>query len=78
MQPSVMLSQRHQEPLLLTVAEAVELTRISRTKFYELVKSGEVPSVSIDRSRRIPLDGLKDWIKGQTQGASLRMATGSF
>ena len=42
--------------LLLTVPEAAEALAISRSKLYELLASGEVASIRIDGSRRIPLD----------------------
>jgi excisionase family DNA binding protein len=53
--------------LLVRVEEAARLCDISRSRMYELVATGEVPSVSIGRSRRIPVDGLRDWIEAQTR-----------
>ncbi len=52
--------------LLVKVEEAARLCRISRSRMYELMATGEVPSLSIGRSRRIPLDGLRAWIEVQT------------
>ncbi|GAA3786576.1 hypothetical protein GCM10022226_00840 [Sphaerisporangium flaviroseum] len=51
--------------LLLTVPEAVEALSISRAKLYQLMDSGAVPYLHIDRSRRIPLVGLETYIADQ-------------
>ncbi|MCK9899107.1 transcriptional regulator [Parafrankia colletiae] len=40
--------------LLLTPAEAAELLGVGRTTIYELMNSGDIPSVRIGRARRIP------------------------
>ena len=42
------------EKLLLTPPEAAMLLSIGRTKLYELIRSGELLSIRIDRARRIP------------------------
>jgi len=41
--------------LLLTVPETARRLSISRAKTYELLASGEIASVTIGRSRRVPL-----------------------
>jgi excisionase family DNA binding protein len=53
--------------LLVRVEEAARLCSISRSRMYELVAAGEVPSLTIGRSRRIPLDELRSWIEEQTR-----------
>lgn len=50
-------------PLLLTVAEAAESLRLSRTRLYELVATGELPSVKIGRSRRVSGQALRDYVQ---------------
>jgi excisionase family DNA binding protein len=49
------------EKLLLRVAEAAELIGVSRSKMYELISSGAVPSVRLEEGRivRVPLAALK-------------------
>lgn len=49
-------------PLLLTVEAAATLLGIGRTRMYALVKSGEVPSVLIGRSRRVPTAALQRYV----------------
>jgi excisionase family DNA binding protein len=48
--------------LLLTVPEAAEALAISRSKLYELLASGDVASIRIDGSRRIPLAALEEYV----------------
>ena len=55
-----------QPRLLYRVERAAELCDMGRSKFWELVMRGEIRSVKIGRSRRIPADALKDWVERQT------------
>ena len=48
--------------LLLTVPETAEALAISRSKLYELLASGEIASIRIDGSRRIPLTALEQYV----------------
>lgn len=48
--------------LLLTVPEAAAALAISRSKLYELLTAGTVPSIRIDGSRRIPLAALETYV----------------
>ena len=54
--------QSHALRVLLTVEAAAERLSISRTRMYELIKSGEVMSVRVGRLRRIPVDALEAFI----------------
>lgn len=51
--------------LLLTPEDAAEMLSISRSKLYELLAAGEVESVRIGGSRRIPVDALEDFVDRQ-------------
>ncbi len=48
---------------LLTVAEAAKALRLSRSKLYVHVIAGDIPSITLGRSRRIPAAGLAAWIE---------------
>jgi excisionase family DNA binding protein len=48
--------------LLLTVTEASQILAISRSKLYELLNSGHLPSVHIGRSRRIRMKDVEDFV----------------
>jgi len=54
----VPLPRRTTEHALLTVEEAADRLRIGRTRMFALVKSGEIESVQIGRSRRIHPDAI--------------------
>lgn len=46
----------------LTVEEAARRIGIGRTKMYEYVSSGEIPSATIGRLRRIPAEAVRDFL----------------
>ena len=48
--------------LLLRPAEAAEAIGIGRSKVYDLIASGDLPSIRIGGSVRVPVDELKAWI----------------
>ncbi len=57
---------------LLTVAEAASELRLSKSQTYELLKRGELRSLSIGKSRRVTPDALDDFIaRKATQGATV-------
>jgi excisionase family DNA binding protein len=61
------------QPLLLTAEQAAASLAICRTKVYELLRNGELESVQIGASRRIPADALAEYVEGlrtQAQGFS--------
>lgn len=49
--------------LLLTVEEVAKLTSLGRSTIYLLIARGEIPSITIGRSRRIPIEALRTWIR---------------
>lgn len=50
--------------LLLTVNEAAALLGIKRTKLYELLAVGALPSVRIGASRRVPVAAVEAYVEG--------------
>ncbi len=50
------------EPMLLRVDEVARALSLGRSKVYELIASGELPSITIGAARRVPLDALRAWI----------------
>lgn len=53
------LSQR----LLLRPEEAAAILGLGRSTIYELVRTGELPTVHIGRTTRIPARDLQSWIE---------------
>jgi excisionase family DNA binding protein len=51
--------------LLLTVASVMVRTSLGRTKIYQLIGSGEIPTVRIGRALRIPAKALQEWVEKQ-------------
>jgi excisionase family DNA binding protein len=47
---------------LLTVPEVMARLRLGRSTVYDLIRSRRLPSVTIDRSRRIPASALREFI----------------
>ncbi|MFJ2781271.1 MULTISPECIES: helix-turn-helix domain-containing protein [unclassified Kitasatospora] len=58
----------------LTVEEAARRLGVGRTTMYALVASGEVPSVTIGRLRRVPAEALKEYVTARTQAAASTVA----
>ncbi|MPZ51027.1 MAG: helix-turn-helix domain-containing protein [Dehalococcoidia bacterium] len=51
------------DKLLLTVDEAAQRLGIGRSHAYIYVLRGEIPSVKLGRSRRVPLEALQEFIE---------------
>lgn len=50
------------DKLLLTPEEAAEVLGIGRTRVFRLMATGELRSLLIGRSRRIPADALPEFV----------------
>ena len=53
------------DPLLMRPTEAARTLGISRSRIYELIRSGVLPSVRVGSSVRIPVAELRMWITSQ-------------
>ncbi len=47
---------------LITVEDAAERLSICRTKLYELIARGELPTIKIGRSRRVWMEDLRTFV----------------
>lgn len=54
----------------LTVVEAAERLGVSRTTIYRLLGDGELKSMKVRRSRRIPVDAIERYERRQMRKAS--------
>ena len=50
------------ETLLLKIPEVMERLAVGQTKVYELMSSGELRSVKVGRSRRVPSGEVKRFV----------------
>lgn len=53
------------EKLALRPTEVGEALGVGRSKVYELLASGELPSIRVGSSVRVPVDALRAWIARQ-------------
>lgn len=51
--------------LMLRPTEAADAIGVSRSKAYELIAAGEIPSVKVGGCVRVPLGALQKWIDQQ-------------
>jgi len=51
--------------LLLRPTEVADLISVSRSRAYELIADGTLPSIRMGGSVRIPADALRAWIDEQ-------------
>lgn len=58
------------DKLLYTPVDAAHALGLSRSTIYVLMASGEVPSVRIGTSRRIPAEGLRRYVAILTNKAA--------
>jgi excisionase family DNA binding protein len=55
--------------LLLRVSEAAEMLSVARSKAYAMVQTGELPSVRLGKSVRIPVRSLNEYVERKTEEA---------
>ena len=55
------------ERLLLRPSEGAQVVGLSRSKFYELLSSGQIPSITIGKARRVVAEDLRAWVEAQKQ-----------
>ncbi|MBK3542451.1 helix-turn-helix domain-containing protein [Streptomyces sp. MBT56] len=54
----------------LKVPEVMEALGLSRFKVYDLIRSRELPSITIGRARRIPADSLRTFMESKLEEAA--------
>lgn len=57
------------ERMTLSVEETAEHLGIGRNRAYDLIRRGDLPSLRIGRSIRVPREALNTWITRQTIGS---------
>ena len=51
------------QQLLVTMEEGAQMLGCGRTAIYELVRRGEIESIKLGRSRRIPMNALEAFVQ---------------
>jgi excisionase family DNA binding protein len=54
----------NEPPVVLTVEEAAALLRVSRGAAYQAVRCGDIPSVRIGRTIRVPRHRIVELLEG--------------
>ncbi len=54
------------EKILLRPVEVADCLGIGRSKTYELIGSGVIPSIRIGSSVRVPMESLRAWVALQS------------
>lgn len=54
--------------LAVRVAEAARMLDIGRSKAYELIRTGELPSIRVGKTVRVPVDALEAWVRRRSGG----------
>ncbi|WP_235453606.1 helix-turn-helix domain-containing protein [Streptomyces olivochromogenes] len=57
-------------PEAFMVSEVMTALRLSRSKFYDLIRSKELPSFTVGRSRRIPVDSVRAYMRDRMEEAA--------
>lgn len=58
------------QTLLLTVAEVERELRLGRTRVYQLLRAGEIPSIRLgNRAIRVTREDLRRWIESRYQAS---------
>jgi excisionase family DNA binding protein len=57
------------DPLLLTIDETAQVLRLSRRFVYVLVMTGQIRSIKLGRSRRVPLKWLHEYVDSLLQAS---------
>jgi excisionase family DNA binding protein len=55
---------------VIRVTEAARRLDISRSKAYALVKQGQLPSIKVGATVRVPVAALEQWLQQQTVGGN--------
>jgi excisionase family DNA binding protein len=58
------------QPRLLKPEEAALVLALSRSKVYELMRSGRLHAIKIDGSRRVPVEAVDDFIARAREDAA--------
>ena len=51
--------------ILLSPDETCEVIGVKRSTLFKMLETGDIPSIKIGRLRRIPVEGIRQWVQRQ-------------
>lgn len=60
-----------EQKLLLRVDEAADVASVSKSMAYQLIATGEWPSLRLGRTLRVPVVALVQWIEDRIEGGDV-------
>ena len=64
---SIGKAENDMEQLAVRPLDAAKAIGVGRTQIYNLLRTGQLPSVRIGKSIRVPVEALRAWMKAQTK-----------
>ncbi|HEX5258729.1 MAG TPA: helix-turn-helix domain-containing protein [Sphingomicrobium sp.] len=61
-------TEERMEPISVKIPEAVRLTGLSRSRIYELMKSGDIEFAKVGSSTLILVESLRSFLLSRTSG----------
>ena len=58
------------EPISVKIPEAVRLTGISRSRMYQLIRSGDIEYAKVGAASLILVESLRAFVRGKAAGAA--------
>ncbi|MDO0926017.1 helix-turn-helix domain-containing protein [Streptomyces sp. TG1A-8] len=65
--PAVLHADAGRAPELLTVPQVMARLQLGRSAVYDLLRTGQLASITLGRSRRIPTHALTDFIHARLE-----------
>ena len=57
------------DKLLMRPTEVAEILGLGRSKTYQLILEGSIPSIRFGKSVRVPVEALQEWVNNQKQNS---------
>ena len=54
------------QPITVRIPEACRITGIGRSKLYELIKAGDIPTIKVGSMTLVPVKGLEGFLAEHT------------
>lgn len=64
------LSDDREWPFHLSVPQVAKILGISDAKAYQMARNGDLPTIKMGKSIRIPRSRFKEWLDKQSQGGT--------